>query len=87
MSLAERKGARPNEHDEQVAIDRSKTSDRYRYACPNGHVNWSRTNCHLWCKQCRRRIEAGDESIDAEHYEILDKRENTLIPWEQVRLG
>jgi len=86
MSLAKRKGARAVEHDERVVIDRSEASDRYRFVCPNGHVNWSRTNNHLWCKQCRRRIEAGDDSIDAEHYELLDKRENILIPWEQVSL-
>lgn len=34
-----------NAHD-TVVIDRSSTSERWRYRCP--HVNWSRTNNHIW---------------------------------------
>ena len=86
MSLAERRGAGVADDDEPVTIDRSKPTDRYRFVCPNGHIDYSKTNSHLWCRGCRRRIESGDETIDAEHYHILDKKRDVLIPWEQVIL-
>jgi hypothetical protein len=85
MSLAQRHGARRIDDDDLVVtIDRSDDAQRYRYVCPNGHIDWDRTNNHVWCRGCRRRIENGDDAIDAEHYEILDKRKNRLIPWDQV---
>lgn len=86
MSLARRNGARIAESDREARIDRSKTVERYRYTCPNGHIDWARTNSHLWCRGCRRRNESGDTEIDPEHHAILDKREDVLIPWDQVEL-
>jgi len=75
------KDARP-----AVRIDRSQASVRYRYLCPNGHIDWSPTNNHLWCKGCRRRYEAGDEDVDAEHYHVVDKKTGEKIGWERVEL-
>lgn len=86
MSLARRNGASVIEPDREVEIDRSSTVERYRYVCPNGHIDWDRTNNHIWCRGCRRRNESGDTHIDAEHHAVLDKQEYVLIPWDQVVL-
>lgn len=71
--------------DHVVEIDRSKEADRWRYTCPLGHTVWDRTNNHAWCSHCRRAAEAGHD-VDPEHYQILDKKNQVLIPWEQVIL-
>lgn len=68
-----------------VEIDRSKTSHRWRYRCPNGHVDWDRTNSHVWCRGCLRAAEAGDD-VDPEHYHIIDQRTGEEIPWSSVRV-
>lgn len=73
------------EADKIIAIDRTKTSDRWRYCCPRGHTDWDRTNNHAWCVACRRLNESGYD-VDPEHYHILDKKRGVMIPWEQLRL-
>ena len=70
---------------EIVAVDRTQTPDRWRYTCPYGHTDWDRTNCHAWCPACRQLNESGLD-VDPEHYEILDKKREVMIPWEQLRL-
>lgn len=72
---------------EQVTIDRDDPAHRYRYVCPNGHVDWEETNSHIWCRGCRRRYEAGDGAADPEHWEILDKKTGETIPWSAVALS
>ena len=67
---------------EPVVIDRSGP-ERYRYTCPYGHTDWDRTNNHVWCRGCRRQNEAG-EDVDPEYYELLDRREDRIIPWSSV---
>jgi hypothetical protein len=67
-----------------VEISR-RHAERYRWRCPHGHVDWDRTNNHLWCAGCRRQCEAGDD-VDPEHYYILDMKNDELIAWENVRL-
>ena len=69
----------------RVTIDRSNASDRWRWRCPNGHVDWDRTNNHIWCKGCRRQYEAGDD-VDVEHYEIHDAQTGELVPWSAVEV-
>jgi len=69
-----------------VTIDRSKDRQRWRFVCPNGHTDWHPTNNHVWCKGCRRQYEAGDEDIDPEHWEIVDKQTDERIPWSAVEL-
>lgn len=71
---------------EVVEIDRSDAVERYRYVCPNGHVDWDRTNNHIWCATCRQQNENGRD-VDPEHYAILDKRADQLIDWGQIRLA
>lgn len=70
---------------ERVRIDRSQETQRWRYVCPNGHTDWYPTNSHLWCKGCRRQVEAG-EDVDPEHWEIVDKTSRESIPWSAVEL-
>ena len=70
---------------ERVAIDRRNESERWRYRCPNGHVNWDRTNNHIWCQGCRRQAEAG-EDVNPEHFEIVDARTDETIPWSAVEI-
>jgi len=73
------------EDAERVRIDRSNAAERYRFTCPNGHVNWDRTNNHIWCRQCRRAFEAGAD-CDPEHYELIDQTTGESIPWSSVEL-
>jgi len=78
MSRAQRHPERI-EPDEPIVIDR-ESADKWRYTCPNGHTSWDRTNSHCWCVTCAQAAEH-DDDIHPEHYELLDKREEKLIPW------
>lgn len=69
-----------------VRIDRSNQRERWRFVCPNGHTNWAPTNNHLWCKGCRRQVEAGHDDVDPEHWELVDKQTDEEIPWSAVEL-
>ena len=68
---------------QKIEIDRSDPLDRYRFVCPNGHTTWDRTNCHGWCASCAAAAEH-DPDIDPEHWEILDKKSDRLIPYEMI---
>jgi hypothetical protein len=70
---------------ERIEIDRSKPSERWRYRCPNGHVDWSRTNNHVWCKGCSRASRQ-NPAIDPEHYELIDAKTDEAIPWSAVEV-
>lgn len=71
---------------ETVEIDRSVAVERWRFTCPKGHSDWDQTNNHVWCRGCRRAIEAGHTDIEAEYYEILDQQTGETIPWSSVNL-
>lgn len=79
-------GSAAGDRQDQVVIDRRKTSDRYRYVCPNGHTNWDRTNNHIWCRECRRQHENGVD-VDPEHWGLVDKKTGETIPWSAVTLA
>lgn len=57
--------------------------ERYRWLCPNGHLDWSRTNSHIWCRGCRRASERGRD-VDPEHYHIVDAKTDREIDWDAV---
>jgi len=83
-TLAADGSALADTHD-TVEIDRSQETQRWRYRCPNGHTDWDRTNNHVWCRGCRRAVEAG-EDVDPEHYEIVDAKTGEEIPWSAVEI-
>lgn len=58
-------------------------AERYRWRCPRGHVDWDRTNSHVWCRSCRREAEQGAD-VDPEWHEIVDARANETIAWTRV---
>jgi len=66
-----------------VEIDRSELAQRWRYVCPNGHTDWDCTNNHIWCRGCRRQVEAGDD-VAPEHWAIYDKQRDRSLPWSTV---
>lgn len=68
-----------------VQIDRRKAFVRYRYTCPEGHVNWDQTNNHIWCPTCRQQLENGHD-VDPEHYHIVDQKTGLDIDWADVEL-
>lgn len=76
-------GSARSDARERVLVDRER--EPYRWACPNGHVDWDRTNSHVWCRGCRRRAEAGGR-VDPEHYEIVDRKTGETVPWSAVEL-
>jgi hypothetical protein len=75
----------PDADDATVEIDRSEFADRARYTCPRGHMDWDKTNNHIWCRGCRRQADAG-EDVDPEYYVVYDKKTDSEIPWDKVRL-
>jgi hypothetical protein len=68
-----------------VRIDRSNDVERYRWTCPEGHVDWAPTNSHAWCYSCSRIAEQGHD-VDPEFYAVYDKKNDTSIPWTRVKL-
>jgi len=67
----------------RLRVDRRDEPLRWR--CPNGHVDWDKTNSHIWCSSCRRQGTHG-EDVRAEHYEIVDAKTDETIPWSAVKL-
>lgn len=78
-------GSSVRDAPEPRRIDRSKFTDRSRYTCPEGHVDWSPTNNHLWCATCRRQYEHGRD-VDPEHYELIDQKTGERVDWSRVIL-
>lgn len=78
-------GAAVADAHERVVINRTRTSERWRYRCPRGHVNWDRTNNHIWCQGCSRQADAG-EDVDPEHYELVDAKTGENVPWAAVEI-
>ena len=78
-------GSAETDAPEPVEIDRTNASERWRYRCPRGHVNWDRTNNHIWCQGCRRQHEAG-EDVDPEWYELVDAKTGERVPWSAVEV-
>lgn len=76
-------GSSADDAPDPVVVDRDE--EPYRWACPNGHVRWDKTNSHIWCQSCRNQLETG-EDVTPEHYEIVDKLEERTVPWSAVVL-
>lgn len=68
-----------------VEIDRSNDATRYRYTCPEGHVDWSPTNSHAWCYSCSRIAEQGHD-VDPEFYAVVDQKTGEKVSWTRVEL-
>lgn len=66
---------------DSVEVDRDE--EPYRWACPQGHTSWERTNSHGWCAECSRAAENGAD-VDPEHWELLDKQTDETIPYSAV---
>lgn len=65
----------PDGRGETIIVDRSDAVQRYRWRCPEGHVDWSPTNSHIYCDTCGMA-----------HYHVVDAKEGERIPWERVTL-
>lgn len=85
VKLPRADGSSAEDAGDVVRIDRSVTVERWRYACPNGHLDWSPTNNHIWCRTCRTLYENG-HNVDPEHYALRDQKTNELINWARIRL-
>lgn len=60
-----------------------KSTDRWRYRCPNGHTDWEPTNYHFWCAACSRTL---SEQVDPEFEQLHDDREGRELARDEVRL-
>lgn len=78
-------GSAASDTHPRVEIDLEDFVDRQRYRCPNGHASWTPTNSHLWCKSCSDAAEHGGD-VEPEHWEVLDLREERLVPWSAVEV-
>lgn len=76
-------GSAPTDAHETVEVDRD--AEPYRWVCPRGHTSWDATNSHIWCQSCRRAVEAGAD-IQAEHWELYDRRAERVVPFSAVEL-
>lgn len=54
--------------------------DRMRYRCPRGHASWEPWDSYLWCQSCARYWDDVDPTFD----ELLDRKENELIPRSEI---
>ena len=69
--------------DQWPKVEMNREDEPYRWRCPNNHCSWEPTNSHLWCPECRRENEAGSD-VEAEHWEVLDKASDQLIPYSSI---
>lgn len=87
MSTRNRDGEEPSAAEadaETVRVDRD--DEPWRWRCPNGHLDWDRTNNHVWCRGCRRAREAGAD-VDAEHHAIVDEKRGRTVPYAAVEFA
>lgn len=86
MSQGELAGDGSSVEDSRPTVTISRAgAERYRYVCPNGHIDWDRTNAHIWCRSCRQQNENGDD-VTPEHWEIHDKKHDRNVHWSRVRV-
>ena len=85
VTNANHRQAESKDAENIVVIDRSNAPEKWRYTCPNGHIDWDRTNAHIWCRTCRSQYEAG-EDVDPEHWGIVDQKTGDEIDWKNVRV-
>ena len=55
--------------------------DRWQWACPVGHRQWTPTNHHWWCAQC-----ANSWDVDPEFYELMNLRTGETVTRDECRL-
>ncbi|MFC7156493.1 hypothetical protein ACFQPA_13670 [Halomarina halobia] len=65
----------------RVVIDRADPLVRWRFVCPNGHVDWDPTNNHIWCAACAQL-----HGVQPEYWELFDKKTGETVPWAAVEL-
>lgn len=83
MSQARTDGSAVADRRETVVVDRE--SEPYRWRCPNGHTNWSRTNRHIWCQSCARAADHGAD-VEPEHWAVVDAKTDREIPYAAVEI-
>lgn len=68
---------------DQVTIDTTDDSDRWKYVCPKGHRSWVATNFHFWCKLC---AEIPSDDVDPEFSELKNAETRETYEREDVTL-
>jgi len=63
-----------------VEIDRTTLAGRWRYECPNGHIDWNPSRRTVWCRGCHR------DDLDATHDHLVDKKTGDRVAWRRVEL-
>lgn len=67
---------------EAVRIDVADPTVRWRYTCPNGHVQFEPTNGGVWCESCEKNFEIAQ----AHHHHLIDQKTGEQIDWSRVEL-
>ena len=63
-----------------TVIDRSETKGQWRYTCPRGHTQWSRSEQGIWCAACHRAPYIDDVC----HETIVDQKTGTELQFSEV---
>ncbi|WP_434521319.1 hypothetical protein [Halorubrum sp. AS12] len=66
-----------------VEIDRSVAGEKYRYACPRGHTDWTLRDGVIACSSCPHWRLPGEVEYDM----LIDQRTGQEIDVEEVRVA
>lgn len=72
----------PQNDANEIVIDTSDESIKWRYTCPHGHLTYEPTNGGIWCRAC----DHDDEIDEAHHHAIKDKSKDKLIDFDRIIL-
>ena len=67
----------------RIRIETDDATQRWRFRCPAGHVNWEATNQHFWCRECARSLDDGHEP---EFDELRDVKTGDLYRRSEIEL-
>lgn len=68
-----------------VSINLDDDTDRWRWACPNGHRSWEATNEHFWCAQCAQAA-AHDADVEPEFDELRNLTTGETVRRDEIEL-
>lgn len=72
---------RPTPSEESIEIDTRYAAERWRYICPNGHIDWEPTAEGFVCAACTEL-----HATDGAFAMLRDRRSGERIPRDRVQV-